>query len=213
MSVPQDNRKVYIDNHIDADEQAKDKLDYIKNSKNQVIKSGWKGEYNRFVKMTGSIGQDYTGRLEEIMLVEIKRARFYKYLNIITSIMVIIINASIPITLNVLPQLLKNMFNINFSGSGLSSTISVIATIIISITTFTNTRDNWFRYRKCVQKIKKEVNYFNRKVNQYSTGNAGEQFTINLEKIVDEELNLWENSNCKSSNKEKITQDNTKINT
>ena len=119
-------------------------------------------------------------RIEHLLDWYIRKANFYKNLFYILSMLLIIINAIIPV----------------LSGTQINnkdiviSCISSIATIITSSLTLFTMKDTWFRYRNSVEIMKSECIKFNCNLNEYN-GNNEIILAQTIEHIVENERDLW----------------------
>nr|WP_263327040.1 DUF4231 domain-containing protein [Neobacillus sp. Marseille-Q6967] len=135
----------------------------------------------------------YTARIEDevvrnrvnhMLIWFIKKATYHKYAYYGINILVIMINASIPI-----------INQINFSNTRFTvSLIAGIASVLISILTIINIKDSWFRYRKHAELLKRECILYSCRWGDYAGENRQNIFALNVEHIIDYERTSWETS-------------------
>ena len=97
----------------------------------------------------------------------------------ILSILVLILNASIP----VINQIEKFPIVVTIVAS--------ISTVITGIITLINFKDVWYRYRVTAEKIKTECMLLNCRLGQYSCVNREKKFLIRIEEILAEDQESW----------------------
>lgn len=121
-------------------------------------------------------------RVQQVLEWNIKKSTYHKWLFYILNIVIIILNAFIPI-LNQIGyyDLLITIF---------ASTTAVITSII----TLINFKDVWYRYRSSAEAIKSECIKLRGQVGDYSLDDRERTFIINVESIVSNERNLWQQS-------------------
>lgn len=122
-------------------------------------------------------------RINNILLWDISKAEFYKKIFYIISMLIILINASIP----VINQLSFWEFNILTT-----SIISTIASILTSILTLVCVKDNWYRYRKYSELIKRECILYINECEPYNGELRNKLFVKNIELISNDELSAWQ---------------------
>lgn len=120
-------------------------------------------------------------RVDHILEWYICKASFYKTLYYSLSVVLIMINASIPI-----------INQIEFRESSLLvSIISSVATVITSVITLFAMKDTWYRYRFSVELMKKECMLFNIKHKMYANADRNEIFIERFESIIENERAMW----------------------
>jgi hypothetical protein len=120
-------------------------------------------------------------RIEHILDWYIRKAVFCKNLFYEISVVLVLINASIPI-----------INQIGFDNKDITvSIISSIATILTSFMTLFTMKDTWFRYRKYVELIKTECMLYNCKCDNYSEENRDCVLAIKVEDIICNERQEW----------------------
>ncbi|QZY56943.1 DUF4231 domain-containing protein [Crassaminicella profunda] len=113
-------------------------------------------------------------RVENLLNCYIKKATYYKYAYYTLSIVIIVINAGIPI-----------VHHLHWGKSILFVSISsAVASVIASIITLLNIKDIWFRYRSNVKILKKECMLFNCECGNYDDKNREKIFISNIEDII-----------------------------
>ncbi|MCR8744298.1 DUF4231 domain-containing protein [Romboutsia lituseburensis] len=143
---------------------------------------------------TSKIQDEYIkNRIDHILSWYINKATFYKRLFYTLSVILLVINASIPF----INQLGLDDSPIIITG------ISTIATIITGILTLFTMKDTWFRYRNHVELIKSQCSLFNGQVGIYSKDNREKQLIRNIESIIDDERGLWKLDKFKEENDNK----------
>lgn len=121
-------------------------------------------------------------RIEHILEWYIRKSTFYKNLFYWLSLLVILINAAIPI--------MNQMKFIYYEN--IVSIISAFASVFTSCITLFTTKDTWFRYRKSVELIKKECMLFSSKDEYYQDENRETLLIKNVENIISSERQSWE---------------------
>ena len=116
----------------------------------------------------------------------VHRISFY-----LTSIMIIVINASIPIINQIYPKYASNIV----------STLSAIAAISASLIALFSMRENWFRSSMHAEEIKTECMLFNMTVGEYGEFQNKEDkerlLAERFEEIVRSDRNKWSKLNNK----------------
>ena len=114
-------------------------------------------------------------RVYQVLSWNIIKSTRYKRMFYILSILILILNASIP----VINQIEK---------------FPIVVTIIASISsviTLINFKDVWYRYRVTAEKIKTECMLLNCRLGQYSCVNREKKFLIRIEEILAEDQESW----------------------
>lgn len=147
---------------------------------------------NSLKKELSSIGmysesiKNFTIKRRILHLLEwyIRKATFYKKLFYILSLIIILINAAIPVI---------NQMDFKY-GSNSVSIISAIASVLTSVTTLFTMKDTWFRYRKSVELIKKECMLFAVEYGEYGLKDTDKEQLLlrNVEMIISNERDSWE---------------------
>lgn len=131
---------------------------------------------------TSNIQDKYIkNRIDHILSWYTNKATFYKRLFYTLSVVLLVINASIPFI---------NQLELDYSPIIITG-VSTIATIITGILTLFTMKDTWFRYRNHVELIKSQCSLFNGQVGVYSKDSREKQLIRNIESIIDEERGLW----------------------
>ena len=113
----------------------------------------------------------------------IRKATCYKNLYYIFSVVIIIINALIPII---------NQIKFTYYDSVISI-ISAMASIFTSVITLFTMKDTWHRYRKSAELIKKECMLFSADLGEYGKEDNKEELLLsNIEMIISNERDDWE---------------------
>mgnify|MGYP001157701937 FL=1 len=118
-------------------------------------------------------------RVYQVLSWNIIKSTRYKRMFYILSILVLILNASIP----VINQIEKFPIVVTIVAS--------ISTVITGIITLINFKDVWYRYRVTVEKIKTECMLLNCRLGQYSCVNREKKFLIRIEEILAEDQESW----------------------
>lgn len=130
-------------------------------------------------------------RVNQVLKWDIKRAIWNKRIFYLINITILVLNASIPIINQIKEQ------------SIYVTIISSICTILASIINLINFKDEWYRYRYCVETIKRECMMLSCKCGEYKGENREKIFLINFEQILSKEIDYWK--------KNKFDNDNTDI--
>lgn len=120
-------------------------------------------------------------RIDHLLDWYVRKATFSKNSFYIMSIMIIVINAGIPI-LSQSELIYKNI---------LISCMSGIATIVTSLITLFTVKDTWFRYRNHVELIKQECIKCLSGVGNYTNDDREIILIENVESIISDERGLW----------------------
>lgn len=131
-------------------------------------------------------------RIRHILDWYIRKATFYKKLFYFLSVVVILINAAIPVI---------NQIKFTYCDN-VTSIISALASILTSFLTLFTMKDTWFRYRKAVELIKKECMLFTGRYSDYKKSNREEILIRNIEEIISNERDLWEHGKFNKYNEE-----------
>ena len=115
----------------------------------------------------------------QVLSWNIIKSTRYKRMFYILSILVLILNASIP----VINQIEKFPIVVTIVAS--------ISTVITGIITLINFKDVWYRYRVTAEKIKTECMLLNCRLGQYSCVNREKKFLIRIEEILAEDQESW----------------------
>ncbi|SFC97304.1 DUF4231 domain-containing protein [Clostridium uliginosum] len=133
-------------------------------------------------------------RIEHLLDWYIRKSTFYKNLFYGISVLLILINASIPILNEFLLQNSSSstarLDNSQYITIGVSI-LSSIATILTSFMTLFTMKDTWFRYRKHVELIKKECMLYNCKSGVYGGENINCILAERIEEIIGNERQEW----------------------
>lgn len=113
-------------------------------------------------------------RIEDLLTYYTKKATYYQYAYYILSIVIIVINASIPVIHHL--HLEKSIVIVSIS--------SAVASVIASIITLLNIKDIWFRYRRNIKILKKECMLFNCQCGNYNGEDKEKIFIVNVEDII-----------------------------
>lgn len=125
-------------------------------------------------------------RINHLLIFYCKKSTYYKYSYYAMSIIIIIINASIPII---------NQSTIQ-NASFIVSLISALAATLGGIMALISVKEVWIRYRKHVELIKMECMFFNCKYEKYDcTEEEREKILMSeVENIISRERKIWEDS-------------------
>ncbi|EOU1755917.1 DUF4231 domain-containing protein [Clostridium perfringens] len=118
-------------------------------------------------------------RVGQVLEWNIKKATKYKFLFYLLSIIIIILNASIPII---------NQIN------GYEILITIISSIVLALTSIIsliNFKDTWHRYRYTAEAIKGECMRFNCRTIEYRDENRDTVFLERIERLISAERELW----------------------
>lgn len=137
-------------------------------------------------------------RIRHLLDWYIRKASFYKFLFYLLSMVLIVINALIPI-LN--QSALENKDLIVSIGSS-------IATIISSALTLFTMKDTWFRYRNHAELIKEECMKYNSCYGDYYNNQNQSLLSENVELIIRSERNMWRNNRFNESGSNNNIDDN-----
>lgn len=129
-------------------------------------------------------------RIDHLLDWYIRKATFYKNLFYVMSMLLIIINAFIPV---ISQSPLANKDIVISAGSS-------IATIISSGLTLFTMKDTWFRYRNHVELIKEECMKYNSAYGDYFNNQNQYLLSKNIESIIKSERELWKNNRFNEEN-------------
>lgn len=132
-------------------------------------------------------------RIEHILEWYMRKSTFYKNLFYWLSLLIILINAAIPIINQIKFVYYNNIVSI----------ISAFASVFTGCITLFTMKDTWFRYRKSVELIKKECMLFSSKDEDYKDENRETLLIKNVENIVSSERQAWEKVKFDKSNGKK----------
>lgn len=151
-----------------------------------------KDELVSIVKIVEYIENDMIReRVSHLIIWYCKKSTYYKRINYILGILVIVINAIIPVVNQMsFMEIQNNKLLVSLSSS--------IASILGSISVLLNVKETWYRYRKHCELMKTECILFNNKCEKYSDDNREKLFVMEIEKIVADERNRWEISKFKN---------------
>ena len=121
-------------------------------------------------------------RVSYLMEWYVRKCTYYKNIYYSLSVLLIVINASIPI----LNQTVWKYSKITVS------IISSLATISTSVMTLFTMKDTWFRYRNSVELMKKECMLFSGRCNEYSRHYRETLFIKRFEDIIENERKTWQ---------------------
>lgn len=127
-------------------------------------------------------------RIKHILEWYIRKADFYKRIFYFFSVAAIVVNACVPI---------MNQMQSKTKWDGylvIATTLSGIATVLISMVTLFTMKDTWFRYRKHAELIKKECIMHAVKKKDYNGEDRDGVLIENVEAIIDDERMTWETS-------------------
>lgn len=157
------------------------KLDRIINYKGGIMKL--KDELKTVEVFTDPINNNLIKkRVYNTLVWNIKKATYYKRFFYSFSIILLILNATVPII---------NQLN-NYSIW--VTIISSIGFVITSMLTLINFKDVWYRYRLTSEIIKSECMKLNCKIGEYENEDREKRFLNKFESILSDERNLWINS-------------------
>ncbi|EPB9414074.1 DUF4231 domain-containing protein [Clostridium perfringens] len=130
--------------------------------------------------------EDYSlrARISHLLDWYVRKATFYKNLFYSMSVILIIINALIPVISQ--SALVNKDIIISFGSS--------IATIISSALTLFTMKDTWFRYRNYAELIKEECMKYNSCYGDYNNDKAQLLLSQNIELIINSERTLWKDN-------------------
>ncbi|HCW53223.1 MAG TPA: hypothetical protein DG753_05705 [Clostridium sp.] len=129
--------------------------------------------------------KNYTIKKRIIHLLDwyIRKATFYKNLYYFLSVIIIAINALIPVIIQIKFHYYNNV----------TSIISALASVFTSVITLFTMKDTWHRYRKSAELIKKECMLFSINFGEYEKeANKEELLLSNIEMIISNERDDWE---------------------
>lgn len=153
------------------------------NKLKKIKKKYLKKEINSIEIYTSNIvNKKIKYRIEDVLHWYIRKASFYKTLFYVLSMVLILINTSIPCI---------NQLNVE-NSSILVTFISSIAAIITSALTLFTMKDSWFRYRNHAELIKKECSLFNAETGIYSESEKEKLLIVKIEEIIGQEILSWE---------------------
>ncbi|WP_165773172.1 DUF4231 domain-containing protein [Bacillus mycoides] len=121
-------------------------------------------------------------RISHLLEWYVKKGTYYKRTYYLINIIIVVINASIPII---------NQLKFSFSLI-LVSIIAGIASVLASILTLISVKDTWFRYRKHAELLKKECMFFNCHWGIYEDGEREKMLVVKVEEIINDEREYWE---------------------
>ena len=113
-------------------------------------------------------------RVYQVLSWNIIKSTRYKRMFYILSILILILNASIPVKFPIVVTI-----------------IASISSVITGIITLINFKDVWYRYRVTAEKIKTECMLLNCRLGQYSCVNREKKFLIRIEEILAEDQESW----------------------
>lgn len=131
-------------------------------------------------------------RIEHILKMYARKSTLYRWLYYRMSVLIIIINALIPVI---------NQISSDDRLKYVVSIMSAVASVFAGIITLYCMKDTWYRYRKNAELIKKECMYFNSKIGDYSGEDRESYLTMNIEKILSEEKNSWKSQKFSQQDK------------
>ncbi|WP_343101176.1 DUF4231 domain-containing protein [Romboutsia sp. MSSM.1001216sp_RTP31141st1_G3_RTP31141_220114] len=118
-------------------------------------------------------------RVQQVLEWNIKKSTNNKIAFYILNILVLVLNASIPIV---------NQLN---GHPAIVTAISSIGTVITGIIALINFKDVWYRYRSTTESIKRECIMLSCRYGEYENEDRENKFIINFEKILLDERDLW----------------------
>lgn len=118
-------------------------------------------------------------RVHQVLEWNIKKATNNKRIFYCLSILILVLNASIPII---------NQLN---GYAAIVTAVSSIVTVITGVVTLINFKDIWYRYRLTTENIKRECIMLSCKYGEYKDEDRENKFIRNFEKILLDERDLW----------------------
>lgn len=118
-------------------------------------------------------------RVYQVLKWNIIKSTNYKRIFYFLSVILLILNASIP----VINQIEKFPIVVTIIAS--------ISTVITGIITLINFKDVWHRYRLTAERIKTECMLLNCRLGQYSGIDREKKFMLRFEEILAENQELW----------------------